>query len=83
MTRLIVVPISSLLRDALSNSRLKKDWMIMNNELERLRKEARLVLALDKRSVQLAAYDDVVVAVIIDHLSYIFKCCINIVAYFT
>jgi hypothetical protein len=37
-----------------------KDWMIVNNELKRLRKEARLVLALDKRSVQLAEYDDVV-----------------------
>jgi hypothetical protein len=58
------------------------DWMIVNNELERLRKEARLVLALDKRSVHLAEYD-VVVAIIAGHLQCILKWCLNILAYFT
>lgn len=76
-TRLISVPISSL-RDALSNSELRSI-----KGLERLRREARLVLALDKRSVQLAEYDAVVDAIITDHLQYILECCINIVAYFT
>jgi hypothetical protein len=54
----------------------------VNNELERLRKEARLVLALDKRYVYLAEYD-VVVAITAGHLQYILKSCINILAYFT
>jgi hypothetical protein len=46
--------------------------MILNNESERTRKEARLVLVLDKRSAYLEKYEHVIVA-IIGHLWYTFK----------
>jgi hypothetical protein len=51
--------------------------MILNNELERMTKEATLVLVLDKSSAYLEKYEHVIIA-IIGHLWYTFKWFISI-----